>query len=364
MRNSTTPPESRLYNAASRLDNPFQPGRRDPVPREEDPLAIESTAAAPAAVPSAGASADDAPPPVELTRVSHWYGPVIGLNDVSLQLRPGVTGLLGPNGAGKSTLLRLLTGQMEPSQGRVRVFGASPFANPRVLMRLGTSPENEDLYDALGARAHLVFLLRYGGFDRAQARELADAVLERVGLASVAERRVGGFSKGMRQRLRIAQAIAHGPALIVLDEPLNGLDPVGRREMIDLVRELGASGRTVVVSGHVLHEVEKMTRRIVTIHRGRVLAEGTLDEIRRALDARPHHVRVVTSQPRPLAQRLLGESGVVSARVDGEVATFEVKDPGPFFDRLARIAADGEIAVREFEATDDNLQAIFDYLMA
>jgi len=325
------------------------------------PLPIESTAAAPARDGTASATT---PPTVELSRVSHWYGPVIGLNDVSLELRPGVTGLLGPNGAGKSTLLRLLTGQMEPSQGRVRVFGETPFANPSVLMRLGMSPEHEDLYDSLTAQAHLVFLLRYGGFAKGLATELADATLARVGLSAVATRRVGAYSKGMRQRLRIAQAFAHGPALIVLDEPLNGLDPVGRREMIDLVRELGASGRTVVVSGHVLHEVEKMTRRIVTIHKGRVLAEGTLDEIRRALDARPHHVRVVTPHPRPLALRLMGESGVVSARVGADEATFEVKDPGPFFDRLARIAADGEIPVQEFEATDDNLQAIFDYLMA
>jgi ABC-2 type transport system ATP-binding protein len=304
------------------------------------------------------------PATVELTRVSHWYGPVIGLNDVSLSFRPGVTGLLGPNGAGKSTLLRLMTGQMEPSQGEVRVFGATPFANPRVLMRLGMSPEHEELQDHLGARALLVHLLRYGGFLRGEAHELANAALARVGLAAVAARRVGGFSKGMRQRLRIAQAIAHGPALIVLDEPLNGLDPVGRREMIDLVRELGASGRTVVVSGHVLQEIEKMTRRIVTIHKGRVLAEGTLDEIRRSLDARPHHVRVATPQPRELAQRLLGEAGVVSVHVAADEARFEVKDPAPFFDRLTSIAAAGEIPVREFETTDDNLQSIFDYLMA
>jgi ABC-2 type transport system ATP-binding protein len=308
----------------------------------------------------------DTPDPatVELARVSHWYGPVIGLNDVSLAFRPGVTGLLGPNGAGKSTLLRLMTGQMEPSQGDVRVFGEHPFANPRVLMRLGMCPEHEELYDHLGARAHLVHLLRYGGFTREQALALADAALARVGLTQVATRRVGGFSKGLRQRLRIAQSIAHGPELIVLDEPLNGLDPVGRREMIDLVRELGASGRTVVASGHVLQEIEKMTRRIVTIHRGRVLAEGTLDEIRRSLDARPHHVRVATPQPRELAQRLLGEAGVVSVRVSADEARFEVKDPAPFFDRLTTIAAGGEIPVREFETTDDNLQSIFDYLMA
>lgn len=226
------------------------------------------------------------------------------------------------------------------------------------------SPEHEELWEHLDARTHVALLLRYGGFARDEAKELAAAALEMVGLATTGERRVGGFSKGMRQRLRIAQAIAHGPPLVVLDEPLNGLDPVGRREMIDLVRELGAAGRAVIVSGHVLHEIEKMTRRVVTIHRGRVLAEGTLDEIRRALDARPHHVRVVTGKPRPLAQQLIGEGGVVSATIGAEEATFEVKDPAPFFDRLTRIAADGALEVREFETTDDNLQSIFDYLMA
>jgi ABC-2 type transport system ATP-binding protein len=326
-------------------------------------MSYAATPAAAGAQAQAGEAAR-ALAPVSLHRVSHWYGPVIGLNDVSLELLPGVTGLLGPNGAGKSTLMRLVTGQMAPSQGGVEVFGARPFANPAVLMRLGHSPEHEELWDHRSGRDPATALLHYGGFAMADARRLADAALARVALADAGSKRVGAYSKGMRQRLRLAQAIAHEPELIVLDEPLNGLDPVGRREMIDLVRELGAGGRTVLVSGHVLHEVEKMTRRIVLIHRGRVLAEGTLDEIRRALDARPHHVRVATDDPRALARLLLEERGVVSVRfVDGEVR-FEVKEPGPFFDRLGRIAAEGPVGVREFEATDDNLQSIFDYLVA
>ena len=313
---------------------------------------------------------DDAAPPegsapsVSLQRVSHWYGPVIGLNDVSLELRPGVTGLLGPNGAGKSTLMRLVTGQMPASQGEVRVFGERPFANPRALMRLGLCPEHEELYDHLTGREHVVALLDYAGFPPGEAVRLADAAIAQAGLVAAARKRVGAYSKGMRQRLRIAQAVAHDPDLVVLDEPLSGLDPVGRREMIDLVRELGAAGRTVLVSGHVLHEVEKMTRCIALIHRGRMLAEGTLDEIRRALDARPHHVRVAASDPRALARMLLETPGVVSVRFEDGEARFEVKQPGPFFDRLGRIAAEGDVDVREFETTDDNLQAIFDYLVA
>ncbi len=313
----------------------------------------------PVVVPAAAA-----PATIALSKVSHWYGPVIGLNDVSLEFRPGVTGLLGPNGAGKSTLMRLVTGQMPPSQGDVRVFGEAPFARPSVLCKLGHSPEHEDLWDHLTGRRHLVVLLHYGGFTVAAAADRAERALVRVGLAGAAEKKVGAYSKGMRQRLRIAQAIAHDPELIVLDEPLNGLDPVGRREVIDLVRELGAAGHTVVVSGHVLHEVEKMTRRIALIHRGRVLAEGTIDEIRHALDARPHHVRVATDDPRGLARLLIEEPGVVSVRVGTAEAQFEVIEPGVFFDRLGRIAADGWITVREYESTDDNLQAVFDYLVA
>ncbi|MBM4015379.1 MAG: ATP-binding cassette domain-containing protein [Planctomycetes bacterium] len=305
-----------------------------------------------------------AEPAVVLERVSHWYGAVIGLNDVSLRFERGVTGLLGPNGAGKSTLMRLMTGQMAPSQGDVRVFGQLPFANPAVLGRLGHSPEHEQLWDHLDGAAHLFALLHYGGFPAADARERAARSLARVGLASAGSKKCGAYSKGMRQRLRIAQAIAHDPELIVLDEPLNGLDPVGRREIIDLVRGLGTGGHTVVVSGHVLHEVEKMTRRIALVHKGRVLAEGTIDEIRRALDQRPHHVRVATDDPRGLARLLLEEPGVLSVRVAAAEARFEVTDPGSFFDRLARITADGHMVVREYESTDDNLQAIFDYLVA
>jgi ABC-2 type transport system ATP-binding protein len=302
--------------------------------------------------------------PVFVDRVSHWYGPVIGLNDVTLELRPGVTGLLGPNGAGKSTLMRLVTGQTAPSQGDVRVFGERPFANPDALMRLGHSPEHEELYDQLDGPRHVFTLLHYGGFGVTEAWSLAHAAIERVGLTSAGSKKVGAYSKGMRQRLRIAQAIAHSPDVLVFDEPLNGLDPVGRRQMIELIRELGGAGHTVLVSGHVLHEVERMTRRIVLIHHGRVLAEGTLGDIRRALDARPHHVRVVSSDPRGLAQLLLAQPGVVSVAIAGDEARFETTDPAPFFDRLTRIAAEGAITVREFEPTDDNLQAVFDYLVA
>jgi len=301
---------------------------------------------------------------VVMERVSRWFGPVIALNDVSLTIEPGVTGLLGPNGAGKSTLLKLVTGQIRPSQGTVRVFDRPVMANPDVLACLGVCPDTEPLWEHWSARRHVEDLLRLGGFPKAEARERAAATLERVGLADVIDKKVGAFSKGMRQRVRVAQAIAHDPPFLVLDEPLTGLDPVGRREIIDLVKSLATEGRSLLVSGHVLHEMEKMTRRIVLIHRGRILAEGTLQEIRKALDQRPHHVRVATGQPRQLARELLEVPGVVSFRLGDGHADFEVVDPAGFFDRLQGVAADQTLPIQSYETTDDNLQAIFDYLVA
>ena len=299
-----------------------------------------------------------------LDRVSRWYGPVIALNDVTLNLTPGVTGLLGPNGAGKSTLLKLVTGQIRPSQGQVRVFSQPVFANPRVLARLGTCPESEPLFEYRSGESHVEFLLRLGGFSAADARRRTADALDRVGLTDARKRHVATYSKGMRQRVRMAQAIAHDPDLIVLDEPLTGLDPVGRREMIDLIRDLAVQGRTIVLSGHVLHEVEMMTRRIVLIHRGQVLAEGTLQDIRLALDRRPHHVRVATTEPRMLARELLEQQGVVSFHLGDGYADFEVKEPGPFFGCLQDLAAEQKLPIEHYETTDDNLQAIFDYLVA
>ncbi len=300
---------------------------------------------------------------VELEKVSRWYGPVIGLNDVTLTFRRGVTGLLGPNGAGKSTMLKMITGQIHASQGSVRVFGESVFANPRVMARLGVSPEHDHLFEAWTGRAHVEYLLRLGGFSAGEARDLAEESLQKVGLRQVENRKVGGYSKGMRQRLRLSIATAHDPELIVLDEPLNGLDPVGRNEVMEYIRELADRGRTIIVSGHVLYEVEKMTRRIVLIHKGRVLAEGTLAEIRQALDQRPHRVRIGTPNPREVARRVLEVDGVVSVHIGDRFAEIQTQDPGQFFARLMDVAALGEVPVENYETTDDNLQAIFDYLI-
>jgi ABC-2 type transport system ATP-binding protein len=220
---------------------------------------------------------------VRLERVSKWYGDVLGLNEVTVDLGPGVTGLLGPNGAGKSTLLKLVCGAILPSLGRVLVNGEEPFDRPAVMRRVGLCPEQDAAYPGISAWDVLTYLTRLHGYGRADARERSRRALDRVGLLEACNRSVTTFSKGMRQRFKLAQALSHDPDVVILDEPLNGLDPPGRRDMGAVIRALGDEGRCVLVSSHVLHEVETLARHILFLHQGRVLAEGTREEIRREL---------------------------------------------------------------------------------
>ncbi|MEW6745250.1 MAG: ABC transporter ATP-binding protein [Planctomycetota bacterium] len=303
-------------------------------------------------------------PSIVLEHATRWYGPVIALNDVSVCVRPGATGLVGPNGAGKTTLLRLITGQIRPSQGKVLVLGAPPFANPRVAVRLGYAPEHDDLWEALTGEELLTSLLLLSGFSRATARLRAGEALATTGLTDVALRKVGGYSKGMRQRLRIAQAIAHDPEVLVLDEPLTGLDPLGRRQISELLRHLGREGRTILLSSHVLHEVEAITRTIVLLHRGRIVAEGDVRVIRDLIDEHPHHVTLETGRPREVAPALLDLPGVIGLRFEGPTRlTIETREPDRFYAALAELIVDGSLEIRRLESPDDNLQAVFEYLV-
>ena len=301
--------------------------------------------------------------PVLFEGVSRWYGPVIGLNDVSVAIAPGVVGLLGPNGAGKSTFLRLAAGQIPPSRGRVSVFGQPVWGTPSVLQRVGLAPETDGLWPHLTGLELVTSLLGLNGYSRDEARSRAEQALTRVRLGEVAHRRAGGYSKGMRQRLKLAQAIAHDPDLLLLDEPLNGLDPVNRRHVIDLVKELGRAGKTVLVSSHVLHEVEAMTRRIVLVHKGRVLAEGEVGEIRALLDAHPHTVAVRARDVRQLARELVGLPHLRSLSFggDAEWLTAQTADPDSFYAAVQQRGA--ACGVTEMYPTDDDLESVFRYLV-
>ncbi len=297
---------------------------------------------------------------LEAERLNKWYGRVTALSDVSLRIGPGITGLLGPNGAGKTSLLRIAVGLMKPSSGTIRVLGRPPWDDPRLAVRLGYCPEHDGFYEWMTGREFVAALARLRGVR--DPRGAAAAALDRVRLAEAADRRISGYSRGMRQRLKFAQALAHGPDLLVLDEPLTGCDPLIRMELIALIRGLPAEGRSVLVSSHVLHEVEALTRRIVLIHRGRLVAEGEIGEIRGLIDRHPHTVIVRTDRPRELAAALAREPEVVEIRIGDGVLHARTPQPDAFYRKLPAIALERACAVREISSPDDSLEAVFRYL--
>lgn len=305
------------------------------------------------------------PPAVEFRHVSKWYGQVIGVNNLSLRLDPGITGLLGPNGAGKSTLLQLATGQLRPSQGEVRVLGHRPWNNAALNRLIGLCPEQDAFFEWMTGREFLTSCGLLAGLGRAGARDAAVRGLEQVGMTEHADRSVRGYSKGMRQRTKLAQALIHDPRVLFLDEPLTGTDPVARRELIDLIHELGRSGRTVVVSSHVLHEVQAFTRRIVLINRGRLVAFGDVRQVRDLIDAHPHRIVLKCPDARTLAAKLVRCDDVVGVeirRADG-VIVIETRVPDQFYGRLPGIALEADTPIEEVYSDDDNLEAVFKYLV-
>jgi ABC-2 type transport system ATP-binding protein len=303
-------------------------------------------------------------PPIVFARASRWYGPVIALNDVTTEIPPGVTGLLGPNGAGKSTFLKLAAGQLRPSQGEVHVLGTAAWRAPELFHRVGLCPEADAFWERLTGLQFVQALLRLTGFDEAECRRRAEAALAEVDLLDAKDRRIGGYSKGMRQRAKLAQAIAHEPEVLLLDEPVAGMDPVNRRRVIELVRRLGREGRTVVVSSHILHEVEAMTRRVLLVHNGRILAEGDVREIRDLLDEHPHTVSLRARDPRRLAAAIVGWPSVLSIAFGAEGAwlTVQTARPDEFYGALHEPAL--EAGVVEMYSPDEDLESVFRYLVA
>jgi len=306
----------------------------------------------------------DAVSVVVTDHLSKWYGQVIGLNDVSLTIGPGVTGLLGPNGAGKSTLLKLITGQLKASKGSLKVLDQPVWGNPAIYLRMGVCPEQDAFYDRMGGLEWLMALLRLQGYDSKEARDTAFAALEQVDLKDAADKRIGAYSKGMRQRVKLAQAIAHQPEFLVLDEPLSGMDPLARRKTIRLLRSWAADGRSIVVSSHVLHEIEALTSNILLMHNGRVLAEGNVHQIRDLIDEHPHTVCMRAKDPRRLARELVSSDDVLSVRFDADAVFVQTAKPDMFYARLTEMAANGSSGeIFEVTSPDDNLQAVFEYLV-
>lgn len=303
---------------------------------------------------------------IVLEHASRWYGQVLGLNDVSCTIGPGITALLGPNGAGKSSMLKLVTGQLRPTTGKITVLGERPFANPRVLTRLGYCPEIENSADEMSGREWVTLLGSLGGLRPPLLNKRVDEVLEQVGMTAAAHRPIGGYSKGMRQRVKLAQAVVHNPDVVILDEPLNGLDPVGRRQVADLMGNLGARGKCVLVSSHILHEVEQLTQNLLLIHRGRLLAQGNVYEIRALIDRHPHRISITSPHGRRLAQRLLEYPFVLGVRFeDAESTRLEIntRQPDWFYHELPNLVLQEGYVVNSFSSPDNNLEAVFRYLV-
>lgn len=310
-----------------------------------------------------------APPPPEqqpvalFDRVSKWYGPVIGVNQVTLELRPGITGLVGSNGAGKSTLMRLVTGHLRPDLGTVTVCGHSAWS-AAAKRHIGFCPDADSFYEEMSGRQFVETMARLCGYPRDIARQRTEDVLERVGMADRAERRLRGYSKGMRQRIKLAQALIHDPELLVLDEPLSGIDPIGRQESIALFRALAEQGKCLLVSSHELEELEKLTDHVAIMARGRIAAVGTVPQIRDLLDHHPLSIRIRSDQGRELAGQLLLLDGVVGVDLgeDGELVV-RARNPRQFFRDFTRLVLEENYQVQHLETLDDSTHAVLGYLL-
>ena len=299
---------------------------------------------------------------IEVENVSKWFGELVAVSDVSFEVGPGVTALLGPNGAGKSTILRMLCGLTTPSQGAVRVLGGNPRRDRSLSRRIGLVPQQESLFESLTAFefVHLAAVLT----DCTDPAGAARASLSLVELDPDDDRGVGSYSKGMRQRVKVAQALVANPEVVVLDEPLTGLDPRQRLHLIAIFQRLGDDGRCVIVSSHVLDEVERLGSRVLVMAQGRLAAEGDYRAIRDLMDDRPHRVRVRSDDPRTLAARLLGVPGVTAVHLNGDDGTVvDTVDAVRLRRAIAVVASVGDVRLHEVAPLDDDLESVFRYLV-
>ena len=298
---------------------------------------------------------------IELRNVSRWYGNVVAINDITMTIGQGVTGLLGPNGAGKSTLLHLIAGFLEPSRGELTVGGAASWRNPDIYRVLGLVPERDSVYAFLTGQEFVRATARLHKLpDPDAAAQRAIGIVE---MAGAQDRRISTYSKGMRQRIKVAAALVHDPQVILLDEPFNGMDPRQRLHMMDLLERLGAEGRTILFSSHILEEVERLSGTIQVIVSGRLAASGDFRAIRRLMTSRPHVFLVRTSDDRRLGATLIGRPAVTGVEVTGRGLQVRASDYGAFSRELATLTRQEGIRLRELLPEDESLESVFAYLV-
>jgi len=302
---------------------------------------------------------------IETFRLSKWYGQVIGVNNLTCSIEPGVTGLLGPNGAGKTTLIKLLTGQLKPSQGSVRINGEEVWNNHKLFNKIGYAPEKDAFWTFMTGEKFVYSLTRMYGFDHREALNLTSKAIETVEMDEGKKKKIASYSKGMRQRIKIAQAISSDPDILIFDEPLNGMDPIGRRKIIEMIRKMGEMGKIVIVSSHILHEIEEMTDTIILISHGRVLAQGNIYEIRELIDTHPLKVIIRCSNVDILTAKLMEFQDVRSVQFDRgqNQLMVETLKPDEFHRRIPKLALENDITIYSLYSPDENLEAVFSYLV-
>jgi len=297
--------------------------------------------------------------------VSKFYGEVLGINRVSLVIPPGITSLVGPNGSGKTTLMNLATGLLQPTEGEIRLLGLAPSEPEELFRKVGYCTQFDSFPKGATGRSFLRSYLRVHGFVEAEVRRLADQALERVGLTDSADRKVAAYSKGMRQRIKLAQSLAHEPTVLVLDEPLNGLDPMARAEMIALFQEQAHEGRHLIISSHILHEVDLISDQVILLNEGYVVAEGNIRGVRSEMEKHPLQILIRCSEPSLLASRVFELDSVVEAKLhdDGGGLLISTRDADRFFLLLNRIVLDHNLRIEAVTPADDDVHAVYRYLI-
>ena len=298
--------------------------------------------------------------------VSKFYGDILGVNRVSLEIPAGITSLVGPNGAGKTTLMNLMCGLLRPTRGNLTVLGIPTDQPERLFRKVGYCSQFDSFPRGLSGREFISSFLMVSGFARKEADELTEASLARVELLPAADRKIGAYSKGMRQRVRLAQSIAHQPSVLILDEPLNGLDPMVRAETIALFKQLAADGLYLIISSHILHEVDMMSDRVVLLNNGYVVAEGAIHGVRDEMDVEhPMQILIRCNRPSVLAAQMFEKTDVVEARVhdDRQGLFVKTRNPDQFYLSLNEVVAQGEISVESITPVDDDLSAVYEYLI-
>ncbi len=297
--------------------------------------------------------------------ISKFYGEVLGVNRVNLSIPPGITGLVGPNGSGKTTLMNLVTGLLKPSQGAVRVLGHSPYEPNWLFNKVGYCTQYDSFPKSTSGRQFIYGYLRVHGFEHDRATDLTEQAIERVGLLDAADRNVAGYSKGMRQRIKLAQAIAHEPTVLVLDEPLNGLDPMARAEMIDLFKEQAGEGHHVIISSHILHEVDLISDQVILLNEGYVVAEGEIRGVRSEMQKHPLQILIRCDKPSLLASRVFEQDGVVEVKIhdDRQGLLVRTKNAERFYLALNRIILNNGLSIESVTPADEDVQAVYQYLI-